>query len=146
MRTSFPRYCGATAAPSVRGGFVLIELICVLAIVAILALVAVPSYNAAGNKARRSEGKILLQTVLAAEENFYATYNRYSSEAGTSGIRVGVVSEPQGYYRLASLTLSSDGQSVAATAEPQNRQAEDPCGILGLDSVGRRTAAGQDCW
>jgi len=118
----------------------------VLAILAILALVALPSYNAAGNKARRSEGKILLQTVLAAEERYYATFNRYSSDTSTGGIGVGVISEPQAYYRLAALAVSSDGQNVKATVEPQNRQAEDPCGILGLDSSGRRTSAGQDCW
>jgi len=127
-------------------GFAAIELICVLAVLAILALVALPSYNTAANKARRSEGKMLLQTVLAAEERYYATFNRYSSETGGSGIGVGVLSEPQGYYRLSPLSVSNDGQSVSATAEPQGRQAGDPCGVLGLDSSGRRTAAGQDCW
>ena len=128
-------------------GFTLFELVAALAVVAILALVALPSYSAASAKARRTEGKALLQSVMAAEERYYITFNRYSADAGAAGIGATRVSQPGGYYRLVQLNLSADGQSVTAIAEPQDAQAADPCGNLGLDSRGRRTAMREDgCW
>ena len=130
-------------------GFTLIEMMIVLCVLAIIALIALPSYGAAGNKARRTEGKILLQTVLIAEERYYLNFNRYTSDAGPSGLGVAAESQPGGYYALAKLLLSGDGQSVTATVEPRNMQAGDACGNLLLDSVGRRGSSGAavaDCW
>ena len=143
---SAPDRQGFAAVLRKRNGFALIELVFVVAIVAILALFALPSYSAAGNRARRAEGKILLQSVIAAEENYYATFNHYTAQTGGDGIATDVTSKPRGYYRLAALTVSTDGQTVSAVAEPQYAQIGDPCGSLGLDSRGRRTAAGEDCW
>ena len=121
----------------------------VLCVLAIIALIALPSYGAASNKARRTEGRILLQTVLIAEERYYLSFNRYTSDAGPGGLGVAAESQPGGYYALAKLSLSSDGQSVTATVEPHNAQAGDRCGNLTLDSVGRRGSSGAavaDCW
>ena len=129
------------------GGFTLFELVVVLAVVAVLALTALPSYSAATAKARRTEGKVLLQTVMAAEERYYITFNRYTADAGVAGLGATLTSQPGSYYRLGQLNLSADGQSVTAIAEPQGAQADDVCGSLGLDSTGRRTAMRQEgCW
>jgi type IV pilus assembly protein PilE len=130
-------------------GFSLIELVIVLCALAIIALIALPSYGSASGKTRRAEGKILLQTVLAAEERYYLNFNRYSADAGSSGLGVASASQPSGYYVLTKLDLSSDGQSMTATVEPRNAQQNDVCGSLTLDSVGRRGATGApaaDCW
>ena len=89
-------------------GFTLIEMMIVLCVLAIIALIALPSYGAQ-NKARRTEGKILLQTVLIAEERYYLNFNRYTSDAGPSGLGVAAESQPGGYYALAKLLLSGDG-------------------------------------
>jgi type IV pilus assembly protein PilE len=130
-------------------GFTLIEMMMVLCVLAIIALIALPSYGAAANKARRTEGRILLQTVLIAEERYYISFNRYTSDAGSGGLNIAAESQPGGYYALARLLLSGDGQSVTALVEPRNAQAGDTCGNLTLDSVGRRGSSGAavaDCW
>ncbi len=87
-----PHPCGACA----RGarGFSLIELMIALCLLAIITLIALPSYAGVSNKARRTEGKILLQTVLAAEERFYLSFNRYTSSLGVDGLGVAAESQP----------------------------------------------------
>src|ERR1035437_2549820 len=57
-------------------GFSLIALMIVVALLAIVALIALPSYNWAMQKTRRAEGKVLLHTIMAAEERFYSNTNR----------------------------------------------------------------------
>lgn len=130
-------------------GFTLIELIAAVCILAVVALIALPSYATASCKARRSEGKILLQTVLAAEERYYFSFNRYTSDGAAAGFAIGTASQPGGYYALASLNVSADGQSVSARVDPQGNQQGDGCGGLTLDSAGRRGATGAsaaECW
>ncbi|MEP6941193.1 MAG: type IV pilin protein [Rudaea sp.] len=147
MSSSIVDRCGTSSRARSQAGITLIELVIALAVVAILAMIALPSYGGAMNKARRSEGKILLQAAMAAEERYFTTFNRYTSETGSSGLGVTATSEPGAYYRLATPAVSGDGQTVRVVAEPQGTQAADPCGSLGLDSVGRRTAAQPDgCW
>lgn len=130
-------------------GFTLVEMLTVICVLAIIALIALPSYGAASSKARRSEGRILLQTVLIAEERYYLNFNHYTGEAGPGGLGIAVESQPGGYYALVKLLPGSDGQTVTATVEPRNAQAGDACGNLTLDSVGRRGSSGgtvADCW
>ena len=67
-------------------GFSLLELLIVVALLAIVALIALPSYNWAMQKSRRAEGKVLLHTIMAAEERHYSNANRYTSQIGEAGI------------------------------------------------------------
>ena len=130
-------------------GFTLIELAVVVAVVAIIAMIAFPSYTAAMQKSRRTEGKTLLQTIMAAEERYYTNFNRYTNDTGTSGLGVATDSEPGRYYALTKVSLSEDAQSVSLVVAPQNAQQSDRCGNLALDSIGRRGASmGEtaDCW
>ena len=130
-------------------GFTLIELCVVIVVVAIVTSFAFPAYRLAIRKSRRSEGKILLQTAMAAEERYYGTFNRYSLEFGITGLGISAKSAPSGFYALSDGILSADGQSVSLIAVPQNTQADDPCGALTLDSTGHRGAkgvGGVDCW
>jgi type IV pilus assembly protein PilE len=129
-------------------GFTLIELCIAVMVLAIIASFAFPAYRSAIRKSRRSEGKILLQTAMAAEERYYGTFDRYSLDFGATGLGISTKSTPSGFYELAEGIVGADGQSVSLVAVPQNAQADDPCGELTLDSTGRRGANGisADCW
>jgi type IV pilus assembly protein PilA len=62
-----------------RGGFTLIELMIVVAIIGILAAIAIPNFLRFQLKAKSSEGKTNLAAIRTAEESFYAEYGVYIS-------------------------------------------------------------------
>ena len=131
-------------------GFTYIEIAIVVAVAAILALITVPIYQRSIEKTRRTEGKILLQQTMAAEERHYASTNRYSDDIGPNGLAMPSTSAG-GYYRVSLIRLDNDGQFAEITATPQGVQAGDPCGDFTLDSTGKRLASGQQsnqapCW
>jgi len=67
-----------------RGGFSLVELMIVVAIMAILAAVAVPAYINHVNRARQSDGFTALMTAKMEQEIYWEDNNRYVY-AGTIG-------------------------------------------------------------
>jgi len=60
-----------------RGGFTLIELMIVVAIIGILAAIAIPNFLRFQLKAKSSEGKTNLSAIRTAEESYYAEYGVY---------------------------------------------------------------------
>ncbi|HET8998401.1 MAG TPA: type II secretion system protein [bacterium] len=68
-----------------RGGFTLIELVVVLAILGILIALAVPRYLGARKKAYKAEAENVLQEVRTLEWAYYQQYNLFD----TSGTSIG---------------------------------------------------------
>jgi len=62
-----------------RGGFTLIELMIVVAIIGILAAIAIPNFLRFQLKAKSSEGKTNLAAIRTAEESYFAEYGNYIS-------------------------------------------------------------------
>jgi type IV pilus assembly protein PilA len=62
-----------------RGGFTLIELMIVVAIIGILAAIAIPNFLRFQLKAKSSEGKTNLAAIRTAEESYFAEYGVYVS-------------------------------------------------------------------
>jgi type IV pilus assembly protein PilA len=62
-----------------RGGFTLIELMIVVAIIGILAAIAIPNFLRFQLKAKSSEGKTNLAAIRTAEESYFAEYGTYIS-------------------------------------------------------------------
>jgi type IV pilus assembly protein PilA len=62
-----------------KGGFTLIELMIVVAIIGILAAIAIPNFLRFQLKAKSSEGKTNLAAIRTAEESYYAEYGVYVS-------------------------------------------------------------------
>ena len=62
-----------------RGGFTLIELMIVVAIIGILAAIAIPNFLKFQLKAKTSEGKTNLAAIRTAEESVFAEFGNYVS-------------------------------------------------------------------
>ncbi len=136
------------------GGFTLIEMMIVVALVAILAAVALPSYQSSIRKARRADARTALVTVAQQME-------RYSTEHGGTGYSTAtlstvpgatVVANPaseNGYYTLTLANLTAG--TFTLRAAPQGRQTVDECATFTLDERGVRGLVGAtrsvaECW
>jgi type IV pilus assembly protein PilA len=66
-----------------KGGFTLIELMIVVAIIGILAAIAIPNFLRFQLKAKSSEGKTNLAAIRTAEESYYSEFGVYVSAYAT---------------------------------------------------------------
>jgi len=120
-------------------GFTLIELMIVVAIIGILLMIAVPTYQNFMFRARRVEGKNLLQQIAAAEERYYTNNNKYTADMSAAGLGVSTVAatvtSPKGYYQLG-VVLANGSLSYTFSAVPLGGQSGDLCGNLTLTNTG----------
>ena len=64
-----------------KGGFTLIELMIVVAIIGILAAIAIPNFLRFQLKSKTSEGKVNLAAIRTAEESYLAEFGIYVAES-----------------------------------------------------------------
>lgn len=122
-------------------GFTLIEMMIVSAIVGIFASVAVPSFQAPLNKARRTDGITALLQLQMSQEQWRSSHTQYASLAE---LRAPAASSSR-YYTLAVVEATASGYSLVATAT--GAQAGDrSCRVLRVMVAGGQTtyASGQD--
>ena len=144
------------------GGFTLIEMLVVVAIVGILASVAISNYSSYMTRARRVEGQIALIGAIQQQEQFYSQNNRYVAFSVDSTDPLerrfkwfsGSDAASSAYELRATPCV---GRALAECVElratpgtdhvdPHFRDRE--CGVLSLSSVGERSASGpaKKCW
>jgi len=135
-----------------NGGFTLIELMIVVAILGIIVAFAVPSYQAQVEKTRRSDGKIALERAAAMQEQRYFTNSVYTDSVNNLGGSGGVLESPEDFYRItanvsaSSTGCSTDGLCFILTATPQGAQAGDTtCPTLTLTNTGQKGPS-DVCW
>ena len=75
--------CYSPARRAARG-FTLIELMIVISIVAILTTIAVTSYRAYVLRATRTEARMALLSIQAAQEKFFLQNNQYAQNVATA--------------------------------------------------------------
>jgi type IV pilus assembly protein PilA len=121
-----------------RGGFTLIELMIVVAIIGILAAIAIPNFLRFQLKAKSSEGKTNLAAIRTAEESYFAEYGVYISSdpspvdignnqkvtfahanAGLGFDQLGWSPEGQVYFNY-SVAISGNNYTAAAVANIDN--------------------------
>ena len=136
-------------------GITLLELLAVILIVGILAAVAIPSYNGYMVRARRSDAKVVLEQVRAAQEMWRAEKGCYARDnvdctgaayAGTAMAKLmntmGVPGNPVGDYNW-SFSVGPTATTFTAQVVPNTaRQTGD--GNLTINQNGTKLPA--DKW
>lgn len=137
-----------------QAGFTLVEIFLVVALVAVLAGIALPVYQNAVTKARRSDAKAALLTVANKQESFMLDRSTYTDDMADLGFgRDPMVSE-EGHYAVDAGPCSGGSLAscyqLTATPLPSSAQARDSqCANFTLDSLGNKSASGPlgaECW
>ncbi|QTD47446.1 type IV pilin protein [Ottowia testudinis] len=130
-----------------QGGFTLIELMIVVAVVGILSAIAYPSYQEYIRRGHRAEAKSALLQANQWMERAATAQGTYP----TGALPAGLTTVPGDRYTISA--SSADGAAFTLTATPKGSQVGDRCGNFTLTNTGLRGANGAttgtivtDCW
>ena len=129
------------------GGFSLIELMIVVAILGIIAAFAYPSYQDQMRKARRSDAQAALSTLALQMERRFSNQNTYTTDLTDLGYAAATnVPTPEGYWGLTP-TAGPTGinTSFVLTATLAAGFSDPDCPSLTLDSSGVKGPS-SGCW
>ena len=111
------------------GGFSLMELMIVVAIVAILGSIAYPSYLNQVTKSRRTDAQAVLMEAAQFMERFYTENNRYDQDTGGTAVALPAQlqeSPRDGGTKSYDITVqASTASTYTLRATPENGQAGD---------------------
>jgi len=94
------------------GGFTLIELMIVVAIIGLLAAIAIPNYQNYQCKSKQSEAKYSLGIIRTSQESYLAEYDTYASSLGS----ISFSTKANARYSYSILSASQDNFEAQAEA------------------------------
>jgi len=134
-----------TVMKNKTGGFTLVELMIVIAIVGILAAVGYPSYTSYVTKANRADAISGLLKLAGAMEDYYVNNDTYVG--ATVAALYGGTTTQEGLYTL-SMSPAPTAFAYTLVATPVKTDAE--CATLTLNQLGVKgstgTASTSECW
>lgn len=117
-------------------GFSLIELLCVLSIVAILAGAAYPAYRGHVIHAKRTQAELSLMHAAETLERYFSSANSYENA---------VITEKSNDYRFVIISHTAEHFSVAAIAQGAQAKQDPSCSELILTDLNQH-ANSAHCW
>jgi type IV pilus assembly protein PilE len=132
-------------------GITLIELMTVIVIVAILASVSVSTYRGYLIRTNRTEARMALLRIQAAQEKFFLQKNRYATndeldDDPPAGLGVPTTTQ-SGFYTLSLEDITDTTYTAKATASGGQLKDKADCRTLTINQNGTRSpAASTGCW
>lgn len=132
-------------------GMTLIELMTVIVVVAILASIAVSSYRSYLIRTNRTEARMALLRIQAAQEKFFLQNNQYADndklETNPPGGLGALAETPSGYYAISIEDYTATTYTAVATATAGQTQDKADCQTLKIKQDGSREPADSTgCW
>jgi len=121
------------------GGFSLLELMIVIAVIAITLAWALPSYEDSVRKARRAEAQSQMREFEVCAARRFTLDSNFSS-ADTCH------PDPDGENEYYTFTVADGATTYTITATPKSDQTDDKCGTMTMVQTGATTAAASGCW